>query len=239
VDSKRSYGVDEAQVIAQALPDHSTSFATNYRSPFVPAPLSDPMGLVHSGLLSMSRLGWTSATRLQLPGDFTWPVRIFHLKRCAHELRMAAPDGKDWVILHVHLSAFDKGGELRNQQMAFLKKRMLRLHAEGHHVVLLGDWNHAPPGMTLDHFPHKAERPSWHQQVPADWTPAGWTWAYDAKVPSLRANSTPYRPGETFVTTVDALLLAPDIELVELRCRDLGFENTDHNPLEAKIRLRE
>jgi len=237
-DAKRSHGIDQILAITEALPAYSHSFAANYRSPFVPAPLFDPLGRVHSGLLSMGRQHFTEALRLQLPGDYPWPTRVFHLKRCVHELRLPAPDGKDWVILHLHLSAFDKDGELRVQQMDFLKKRMLRLHAEGHHVLLLGDWNHAPPNFALDHYAHKAQRPTWFQQVPVGWTPHGWHWAYDNQVPSLRANNKPYSAGENFVTTVDTLLLSPDIELLELKCHDLGFTHSDHNPIEAKIKIK-
>lgn len=237
-DAARSFGMDQARVIAAALPAHFRARALNFRVAYIPYPLRRPLGKVHSGLLSLSRPRPSGALRLQLPGDYAWPVRVFHLKRCIHQLRLAAPDGHDWVLLHLHLSAFDRDGRLRAAQMAFLKQHMLRLAAAGHHVVVGGDWNHAPPGLAPDQFGPAGRRPDWFQQVPAGWTPPGWRWAWDADTPSLRATDAPYRPGETFTTTVDAFLLGPDVELLAVECADLGFAHSDHNPVLARVRLR-
>lgn len=237
-DSARTYGLDQSRVIGAALPALHLARALNFKVVYIPYPLSQPLGRMNSGLLSLTRSRPSRAVRHQLPGDYAWPVRVFHLKRCLHELRLPAPDGKDWVVLHLHLSAFDKGGQLRSQQMEYLKRLMQRLYAEGHHVVVAGDWNHAPPGLPVDHFPHTSKTPFWFQQVPEGWTPKGWAWAWDSKVPSLRATDAPYTPGASFVTTVDNLLLGPDVDLVEIQTVDLGFAHTDHQPVVARLRLK-
>lgn len=237
-DSTRTYGMDQSRVIGAALPAHHLARALNFKVVYIPYPLSQPLGRMNSGLLSLTRSRPSLAMRHQLPGDYAWPVRIFHLKRCMHELRLPAPDGKDWVILHLHLSAFDKGGQLRTQQMEYLKRFMQRLYAAGHHVVVAGDWNHAPPGLAVDHFAHTSQTPFWFQQVPEGWTPRGWSWAWDPKVPSLRATDAPHAPGESFVTTVDSLLLGPDVEQIEVQTVDLGFEHTDHQPVVARLRIK-
>ena len=237
-DSSRTWGMDQSRVIGAALPTHFQARALNFKVAYVPYPLSEPLGRMNSGLVSLTRARPGKATRHQLPGDYAWPVRVFHLKRCLHELRLPAPDGKDWVLLHLHLSAFDKGGELRTQQMDYLRRLMQLLYAEGHHVIVAGDWNHAPPGLAVDHFPHTAETPFWLQQVPAGWTPKGWTWAWDPQVPSLRATDAPFQPGRSFLTTVDSLLLGPDVELVQVETVDLGFAHTDHQPVVARVRLK-
>ncbi len=237
-DATRTYRIDQVAALTAALPEFSWSGALNFKVPWVPVPLRQPMGRVRSGLLTLGRFGFSAAVRHQLPGDYAWPVRVFHLKRCLHELRFAAADGKDWVVLHLHLSAFDKGGQLRRQQMVYTRELMLKRHAEGHHVIVGGDWNQAFPGLNADHFSHRSPTPSWFQRAPEDWLPEGWSWAFDASVPSLRANDRPYTPGDNFVTTVDGFALSPEIEVEELRCVDLGFEHSDHQPVSATLRLR-
>ncbi|MFC1654684.1 endonuclease/exonuclease/phosphatase family protein [Myxococcota bacterium] len=236
-DASRSFGVDQVTAAARALPDHVYARAINFKVPWIPYPLLRPIGKVESGLVSFSRYPFTRAVRHQLPGSYSWPVRVFHLKRCLHEIRLPAPDGKDWVILHLHLSAFDSGGVLRRQQMDYLKDLMLRLHQEGQHVIVGGDWNHAPPGVDAGTFPHRAEVPAWFQQVPEGWTPAGWQWAYDRSTPSLRATNRPYTAGENFVTVVDGFLVSPEIHIRSVRTTDLGFENSDHHPVSLEAGL--
>ncbi|MBN2498889.1 MAG: endonuclease/exonuclease/phosphatase family protein [Deltaproteobacteria bacterium] len=237
-DSARSFGIDQAAHLAAALPDHAYSFAPNFKVAFVPYPLTEPIGRVYSGLLGFSRQRIDRAVRFQLPGSYAWPVRVFHLKRCIQEIRLRAPDGRDWVVLHLHLSAFDSGGTLRRQQMDFLRRRMLQLYADGHHVLAGGDWNQAFPGLDAASFPHRAHVPDWFQRVPEGWTPEGWTWAFDRETPSLRATNRPYMPGESFVTSVDGFLLGPDVELVRVETEDLHFGPSDHHPVIVEVALR-
>ena len=79
--------------------------------------------------------------------------------------------------------------------------------------------------------------PAWFQQVPAGWTPAGWQWAYDRSTPSLRATNQPYIAGENFTTVVDGFLVGPGIHIRSARTTDLGFENTDHQPVRLEVGL--
>jgi endonuclease/exonuclease/phosphatase family metal-dependent hydrolase len=236
-DASRTFGMDQVAALTEALPVHFHARAINFKVPWIPYPLLRPIGRIESGLVSFSRCLLSRARRHQLPGSYSWPVRVFHLKRCLHEVRLPAPDGKDWVILHLHLSAYDQAGALRKQQMAYLKELMLRLHGDGHHVIVGGDWNHAPPGVNAGTFPHRAEVPKWFQQVPGDWTPAGWQWAYDTAVPSLRATNKPYVKGENFITVVDGFLVGPEIKIRSVSTTDLGFVNTDHHPVHLEITL--
>jgi len=236
-DASRTFGIDQVAAIAKLLPGYAYARAINFKVPWIPYPLLRPIGRVESGLVSFSRYPPSRAVRHQLPGDYSWPVRVFHLKRCLHELRLPAPDKKDWVILHLHLSAFDRGGELRRQQMSYLKDLMLRLCREGHHVIVGGDWNHAPPGVDPGTFAHRAEIPAWFQQVPDGWTPDGWQWAYDRSTPSLRATDKPYVAGENFITVVDGFLVSPEIQVRLVHTEDLGFEHTDHHPVRLEAGL--
>lgn len=235
--AKRTFNIDQVQDITASLPKYAWTRARNFLSPFVPVPVTRPLGRVQSGLLSLSRYAISHALRHQLPGDYNWPVRVFHLKRCLQELRFKAADGHDWVIINLHLSAFDKGGFLRRQQMQYLRGLILKIARQGHHVVVGGDWNQAFPGLTPSSFTYSDAQPGWFQLADADWTPKGWHWFYDAKHASLRATNKPYRRGENFLTTVDGWLLSPDLQAQAAHCENLDFANSDHNPVQIRVSL--
>jgi endonuclease/exonuclease/phosphatase family metal-dependent hydrolase len=236
-DSSRTFGIDELIPLTQALPEHAWSFAPNYKSPWVPYPLFAPVGRVESGLLSLSRYRLTGAQRLQLPGAFPWPVRVFHLKRCLHELRLPAADGKDWVIVHLHLSTFDRGGSLRRQELDFLRERLLDHVRQGHHVIAAGDWNHALPGVAERGFPGTDPTPDWFMSLDPEWTPPDFRWAYDPATPSLRATNRPYSPGTSFLTIVDGFLVGPGVIIASAKTTDLGFAHSDHQPVRLEVSL--
>lgn len=237
-DSSRSYGIDQAAALAGVLPGFAHSMALNFKVPWIPYPVLRPFGRVASGLISLSRFPPNSARRLQLPGYYPWPVRVFHLKRCLHLLRFPAPDGKDWVIINLHLSAFDKGGRLRREQMVYLKKLVVDLTGAGHYLIVGGDWNQAFPGIDGGTFAHSDTVPDWFQKMDPAWIPAGFQWAYDRTQPSLRATNKPYLPGQNFLTIVDGFLVGPGIEVQEVHTLDLDFAHSDHNPVLLRLKLK-
>ena len=75
--------------------------------------ITDTYGEVLSGLVTFSRYQPKESTRFQLPGDYPWPDRIFHLDRCASVHRIPTNMGPELVVINIHNSAFDKGGFLK------------------------------------------------------------------------------------------------------------------------------
>jgi endonuclease/exonuclease/phosphatase family metal-dependent hydrolase len=239
--SSRSYKINQIEYLSPLFTDYFGWYARNYKALFVPYPLSSPLGKVDSGLLTLSRFSSPQTVRYQLPGSYSWPVRIFHLKRCAVFLRFPSPvEGKDWCLFNIHLSAYDSG-TMRKEQLAFLKDRIQELYAQGHYVVVGGDWNSLFPGIGMDHFgPHTTPQESlfWVQEIPAGWSLPGWNWSFDPRVPTSRALNQPYRDGENFVTVIDGFYVSPNVEIREIQGFDLRFEWTDHNPAAVTLRAR-
>ncbi len=231
--ARRTFDIDQVEALAAILPGYQCTWAPNFMT-WVPVPLTRPLGRVRSGLFSASRHKVLSAARIQLPGQHPWPVRVFHLKRCLHELRLPAPGGREWVIINLHLSAFDRGGKLRREQLRELTERMAEHAAAGRYVIAGGDFNQAPPG--LPDFGPSGE-PEWFQRLPEGWLPEGFRLAFDTSVPSLRATDAPYRPGETFVTVVDGFVVGPGVEVQEVKTLPLDFANSDHHPVLLRVRL--
>ena len=233
--SRRSYGINEALALARALPGYAFVLAKNYDVAFVPVPVARPMGRVKSGLMTLSRWRPSAAERHALPGRYGFLVQLVQLDRAFVLTRYPAADGRDWVVINTHNSAFD-AGQLREQQLGYIKEVMTREYAKGNYVVVGGDWNLILPGVDPDTaFPHREPRPGFYLPFPADWTPAGWTWAYDAAAPTNRSVSRPWKAGENYVTVIDGFLVSPNVTVQEVRTEDLGFADADHNPVRVRL----
>ena len=66
-DSKRSYGYDQWRQYEFDLENYESRFALNYSCDYVPYPVTEPIGRVHSGVATYSRYDITAATRYRLP----------------------------------------------------------------------------------------------------------------------------------------------------------------------------
>jgi endonuclease/exonuclease/phosphatase family metal-dependent hydrolase len=234
----RSYRVDERRELVSRLPGHGAVFAVNYKVPWVPVPLTRPMGAVHSGLLTMSRFHVRTALRRRLPGSEGWPRQLAELDRCLAECRLPLRGGGELVLMHLHLSVFDRGGWIRRRQLDFLRRRLLQEQRRGSHVVAGGDWNHGLPGSDPRRFRSTMKRPGWYRDLPAGFAPTGFSWVLDPSRPTIRASSTPYRPAESFVAVIDGFLVSDNIEVRRAAVHDLGFVHSDHNPVQAILVLR-
>lgn len=240
-DSRRSYGTDQAQAIAEVLPGHNWYFAPNFKVryipvPFDPIPFSRPIGHVHSGLVSLTKASAASAERYSFPGRFPWPEGIFHLDRCFLEKHYPLGNGRDLVVINSHNSAYD-GGLLKAEEMAMLREHLLELERQGHYIIVGSDWNQCPPDFDPKTF-KKDESEYDQQNIAPDYLPEGWTWAYDPSTPTNRKVSAPYQANSTFTTVIDFFLLSPNVELLEVSGVHLDFANSDHQPVRLTVKLR-
>jgi endonuclease/exonuclease/phosphatase family metal-dependent hydrolase len=237
--SDRTFDIDQVELFSKRFPMYQGWFSSNFKVFFVPTPPINPVGEVHSGILTMTKLEGKESHRHQLPGFYRWPVRMFHLKRCMQVTRVENYHyNKDLYLINLHLSAFDPGGRLREQQLEYVKNFVVPLFDDGHYVVVGGDWNSMFPGIAKEHFgPYgTAEKDLyWVQKIPDGWTPLDWTWAYDSSTPTARSLEDTFIEGDNFETIIDGFLLSPNLELVEVKGHDLGFELSDHNPVQVTV----
>ena len=239
-DSDRTYRIDQVSEIVHLFEDRANwIFATNYLVDFVPVPITNPMGKVYAGQLTISKYMVEEAKRYKLPGEYPWPEKLFFLDRCFIYTKIKAKDGKYWIIINTHNSAYDKGGKQRALQMKFIKDFIIQEYKKGNYVIVGGDWNNILPGVKIDQFKTKSKALEFYIKLPEDWTPEGWKWAYDITVPTNRSVDKPYIPGDNYVTIIDGFLVSPNLEIVEVKGFDLGFENSDHNPVYLKVRIKE
>jgi len=240
LDAKRSYGVNQFQQISELLPKYAATFSTNFQVTRVPLPILEPWnayGRVQSGLGSWSRFQPVEATRYQLPGEFAWPTRIFQLDRCAAVFRYKVKNGKELVVFNIHNSAHDREGELKRQEMAFLRELFLKEYEKGNYVIAAGDWNQCPPFFKFDTFmPGKTQGYS-QLNIEDGFLPGDWRWVYDPLTPSNRKTKYTYQPGETFVTIIDFFLISPNIQALGIKTLKQDFKYSDHQPVWMEVRL--
>jgi endonuclease/exonuclease/phosphatase family metal-dependent hydrolase len=240
--SKRSYRIDEYDNISKKLSGHHPSFAKNYDVFFVPAPPTNPMGKVISGIATFSKFIPESSTRFSLPGDFGFPTQLFYLNRCFMVSRYRIENGKELVLINTHNEAFDEGGNIRKAQMEKLKEFVMNEYNSGNYVITGGDWNQYPPDFKPA-FPANKEFTGVMggfnlTGIESDYMPADWRWIYDPSAPSFRTLMAAYDPANTPTSVCDIFLISPNIESVSVKCQHLGFTNSDHNPVIIQVKLK-
>ncbi len=239
--AKRSYEVNQFEAIQKGIPDYTGAYAMNFNVKRVPLPVMEfwnTMGKVEAGLASYAKYQPKESTRYQFPGNYGWPTRIFQLDRCFLAQRFEVQNDKELIIINTHNSAYDKGGELKAQQMTYLRNYVLKEYEKGNYVIVGGDWNQCPPNFMFDTFaPGKGEG---HETsgIPVDYLPQDWLWIYDTTTPTNRKLTEVYKDGETFTTLIDFFLISPNLQLEKVRTINQTFEYSDHQPVYVKLKLK-
>ena len=241
IKSKRSFYINEKEIMENLFTDYDSSFAVNYNAITVPYPVLNPLGKVYSGILTASKYKMHGALRRQLPGSFSWPLRTVNLKRCllVSEFKTGT-EGKNLYIINLHLSAYDSDGTLRGQEMTYLKDLAESLYKAGHWVIAGGDWNSIFPGVEKDLFtPYTTgeEFLFWIQYTKDDLIGKDWQWVFDKSHPTVRTLEKPYKRNENYTTIIDGFLVSPNVDVLGVNTKDLHFEMSDHNPVIAEFKL--
>lgn len=250
VDSDRSYNTRQYDTYSDLLGMPST-LGYNYRCLFVPFPfqIGQMMGAVDSGIMTATGFFVSSAERYQLPGSFSWPLRLANLKRCMTVTKLAiSGSDKFLVIVNVHLSAYDDG-TMRIHEMEALRDLALQEYADGNYVVIGGDFNQTfPDGMIGDDYKYPLKDPNYWEafEMDAQWVyDNGWSFGVDTGVdhPTCRLLNQPYdslhRENNQYYM-IDGFIVSPNVEIVgSAQVINQDFLYSDHNPVTVTIILSE
>ena len=115
---------------------------------------------------------------------------------------------------------------------------MVEEYEKGNYVVAGGDWNINPPGF----HPGLVKTGDWADLAHGAFMsendlPPGWKWVRDPTVPTNRLLIEPYWKSRTPVTVIDFFIVSPNVNVLDVKTEDLGFENSDHNPVVMSVRL--
>ncbi len=235
-DSSRTYGIDETTALIQNM----GVYALNYSCPFVPIPLP-PMGKVHSGLFTTADYTVTGAERVALPCPFSWPLSAANLKRCLLVSRLPVEGSdRELVLVNLHLEAYDDG-EGKIAQTRQLMDLLQEEYEKGNYVIAGGDFNQVFPG-SLEVYPNSHPE-LWEVGALEEASlPEGFRYAFDVSAPTCRLLNQPYDPADTANTqyyVIDGFIVSPNVSVDAVETLDLGFENSDHNPVRMTVNLAE
>ncbi|MBK7937601.1 MAG: endonuclease/exonuclease/phosphatase family protein [Lewinellaceae bacterium] len=240
LESDRSYRIRQYEEYVKALPGFSATFAENYKCDRVPIPLLEPWqpyGKALSGLGTLNRYQPSESTRYQLPGKYPMPDRMFQLDRCAALHRFPTSRGKDLVVINIHNSAYDPGDKIKAIQLPYLRDLALSEYKKGNYVVLGGDWNQCPPHFRFDSFMPGNTQGYQQGNIPADFFPEDWAYAYDPTTPTNRKARDPYVKGKTFETLIDFFLVSPNVRIKTVKGIPQGFQFSDHQPVWMEVEM--
>lgn len=233
--SSRSYKINQYSALGNRLNAYRSDAAINYKSAFVPSPILNPMGKVEAGQATFSRFSPTRAFRQATPGAYSWPMRLYMLKRCFLVSRFSLDNGRELVLFNIHNSAFDDASSLREQELELLKTMITEEYEKGNYVVVGGDWNQNPPGWNP--FPGSKYITKAVWPIEETYLGAGWSWAFDPSLPTNRDVDQPFSAGKTPCSLLDFFVVSPNIRVNSLHTIDLEFRDSDHLPVLMTFQL--
>ena len=241
-DSTRSHHVDEAQQILDrfaAAGDFDHVFAQNYHSAYLMYPIPEPHGASNSGLLTMSKAKIDSALRRSLP-IATGFNKLLDLDRCYSISRLPVENGRELVLINVHLSAYGTDAAQGNAQLEMLFSDMKAEYEKGNYVVCGGDFNHDFTSDSKEYFnPGTDKTYSWCNPFPAEVVPEGFSRCTDyseGMIATSRYTNIPYSE-DSFTVILNRFVISDNVECKYIQNISTGYKYTDHNPVVLKFTL--
>lgn len=235
--AKRSYGMNQIDTLKNKL-GCDVYFGKNYSVAWVPLPVFEPMGGVESGIAMYTKNIPTCASRYSFPFNFEWPLKVFMLDRCFLSARYPTSNGRELVMVCTHNSAFDDGGELRKAELLYFKDFLLNEYKKGNYVIAGGDFNQCPASYKPNPANKQFDYDDFHT-IPDTLFPDNWHFVYDSTLSTNRRVVEPYDKQTTKTTLIDFFITSPNVNAISVKCHDLQFANSDHNPVMASFKLVE
>lgn len=237
-DSKRSYHYNEVEAFAKNWKGN-TAYARNFLCDYIPYPLPT-IGQVDAGLMIMNQFQVSDAERYALPTPFSWPLRICQLKRCLLMERVPIEgSSKEVVFVNLHLEAYDDGSG-KAEQTKLLAKILQTEYEKGNYVIAGGDFNQTFQSVDAKKYPVWDAENFQAGIVDESVFQKGWKFASDDSLPTCRLLNRPYdrKDKKTQFYVIDGFILSPNVEMTSVRTLNEDFKNSDHNPVQIKIKLK-
>lgn len=244
----RSYKINMVKQF-QGISGYASTYACNFHTANLIYPFNDPIGKTNSGILTLSKYNIQSAVRRSFPVTTNFIDKLFDLDRCfsVHYLPIEGSD-KMFVLMNVHMSAYDEGGTIRAKQLQMLNSVLSEEYAAGNYVIAGGDFNHC---LIADHFDSDEEALSYYpsgQRVP-DWVKGsvlhndeiaqGFTVvASKDGAATCRGADIPYTQGVNYETVIDGFIVSDNIEVTWEGTIDTQYAYSDHNPVKMTFKLK-
>jgi endonuclease/exonuclease/phosphatase family metal-dependent hydrolase/uncharacterized protein YxeA len=241
VDKKatRSYKVNQYQMILNSFSEYDATYASNFHSAYLMYPFNDMIGKTEAGIVTLSKYSLDSSIRYSLPIDESFPTRFFDLDRCFSLNRIKLSNGKDLVLINVHLSAYDEGGVIRKLQLEVLNNILKQERDNGNYVIAGGDFNHDIAN-SINLFETQQEVPEWVYSLSNDDLTDGYKFQTAVNYPTCRSTDISYTPGVNYSVVIDGFIISDNIEVISSEVISQNnelFLYSDHNPVKMEFKL--
>ena len=194
-------------------------------------------GKVDAGIATFSKYDMNDSERIQLPIPFSWPMKLFNLKRCllVNRLPIEGSD-QELVIINLHLEAYDDG-EGKAKQLAMLMDRMAAEYEKGNYVIAGGDFNQTFSTTNYQKYPKMND---WVCPVIDADSYSNFTFKMDDTYPTCRSLYKTYADADKSnfqYYMIDGFIVSNNITINNLKTINLDFKNSDHNPVSMTVTL--
>ena len=238
-DSTRSHKVNQNKMIESSFPEYSSVFAVNFHTSYMLYPFDEPHGIANSGILTLSKFKINENIRRQYPIDKNFFTKFFDLDRCFLVSRLPVENGKELVLINTHMSAYDKGGLIREKQLKLINSVMKEEYEKGNYVIVGGDFNHDIAGMA-GKFKSEQKVPEWVFTLSDENLAEGFSIVVAEnynKVATCRSTDIPYIKGVNYTSVLDGFIVSDNIEATAKNI-DADYLYSDHNPVKLNFRLK-
>jgi len=228
-----THNVPLLQRVTAALPQYSAIYWPDLTLEFVPEPLHISHGM---GVYARRNITVSRAYELpQEPDPLVFGVRRYY-GAIVNEVPIRGVRQK-WVLINVHMSAFDEGANVRRAQVQTVFDFAQSEYAKGNYVVIGGDWNLR---LATTEFANTTapESLTWLADFPREMLPEGWRLAVDPRIPTVRTLYQPYVAGENYTAIIDGFAYSPNVAARDVHTYDSGFIYTDHHAVTARFSTR-
>lgn len=247
--SDRSHHVNQDQMIEDEFEAFDHIHAVNFNTAFLPYPLYDMHGKSKAGLTTISKYKIEEAKRIEYPISNSLS-KFFDLDRCFSYSKIKVSNGKNFYLVNSHMSAYDKGGKIREQQIEKINQFLDQCKQNNDYVLLGGDFNHdlitnnPNYSYTVDNRPFNVVKkdPDWvsyffNEKNESPLTSGYQVYASDNN-PTCRNNDIEWIPNETYVCCVDGFIASNNIKVNFVNNIQTkngkkgldGFAYSDHEP---------
>ena len=249
ISSTRSYKINQNEMFKEKLIGYENVFAYNFDSSFLPYPLYDMHGKSKAGISTFSRYAIKEAYRVEYTISDSLS-KLFDLDRCFSYSVVSVENDKNLYIVNSHMSAYDKGGIIRETQVKELNDFLKTCKDNGDYVIVGGDFNHDLLTYNPDYAYTNENRAFNNILKDPDWVASyfnsdntsplidGYKVIASDNVATCRNNDIIWDPSLTYRCVVDGFIVSNNINIinhynVETKNGNLnldGFAYSDHQP---------
>lgn len=240
IKGTRSHNVNQLELLTKLGNNFGYTFAENFHSAYLMYPFNDPHGANTAGIATFSKFKIDEATRISYPIDESFPNKYFDLDRCFSINRFKLENGKEFVLINSHMSAYDEGGKIRQKQLEKLNSILTEEYNKGNYVIAGGDFNHDIAN-SINLFPTKQEVPEWIFQLSNENLPNHFSFAAAIDDATCRSTDIPYTKGVNYSVVIDGFIVSDNVQVENVtnlvNGQSVDFMFSDHNPATLTFKL--